>query len=88
MKKIIITILTLNAAIIVCIGINFNISKHATNLALKNIEALASGEGSSSSYNICYYSSVVKVGYTYYDCGSCTQVQNEKGKGNYTKCFH
>lgn len=31
--------------------------------------------------------STVQVGRTYYDCGSCEKVQDEKGKGSYTKCY-
>ncbi len=39
-------------------------------------------------YHICYSESRVKVGYTYYDCGSCpTKVYDEKGRGNVSKCF-
>ena len=54
-------------------------------LFLANVEALSQGE--SLNYNICYSSSKVVVGYTYYDCGSCEKVYDEKGKGKYSKCF-
>ena len=51
-----------------------------------NVEAWADDE-SAAGYVICYSESVVKVGYTYYDCGTCEKVYDEKGRGNYTKCF-
>ena len=50
-----------------------------------NVEALARNE--SANYRICYSESVVKVGYTYYDCGTCAKVYDEKGKGQYSKCW-
>lgn len=54
-------------------------------LLMQNIESLARNE--SQDYHICYYESTVQVGRTYYDCGSCEKVQDEKGKGSYTKCY-
>lgn len=43
------------------------------------------GEG--SSHVICYYESKVKVGFSYYDCGSCTKVYDEEAKGKPSKCW-
>jgi len=56
-------------------------------LVLSNMEALASSSEGGNNYKICYYESVTKIGYTYYDCGSCEKVYDEKGKGSYSKCF-
>ena len=56
-------------------------------LLLANAEALADGEGESN-YNLCYYESVVRKGRTYYDCGSCVKVYDERGKGHVSKCFY
>ena len=53
----------------------------------ENIEALTAGE-SGRNYNICYSESKVVKGYTYYDCGNCQKVYDEKGKDNYSKCFY
>lgn len=50
-----------------------------------NVEALARNE--SGNYKICYYESVVRVGYTYYDCGTCEKIYDEKGRGRISKCF-
>lgn len=50
-----------------------------------NVEALARNEG--GNYKICYYESVVRVGYTYYDCGTCEKIYDEKGRGSISKCF-
>lgn len=88
MRKIAISIGILNIIIIACVAVNLNISRHTTTLVIKNIEALAIGEGGGSNHNICYSESVVKVGASYYDCGTCQKVYNEKGKGSYTKCFY
>ena len=61
--------------------------KNITNdLLLQNVEALSENE-SPTNYRICYYKSVVRKGRTYYDCGSCEKVYDEKGTGTYTKCF-
>ena len=88
-KKIIAVAVFLSIAIIASIGINFNISRSTTTLAMKNIEALARGEGDGTRYHICYSESRVKIGYSYYDCGDCpTKVTDEQGKGRYTKCFY
>lgn len=58
----------------------------ADDLFSANVEALADEE-IGGNYKICYSESVVKVGYTYYDCGPCTKVYDEKGRGRYSKCF-
>ena len=57
-----------------------------SDLLLANAEALASDD-ESSSYRLCYWESRVKKGYSYYDCGSCEKVYDERGKGNISKCF-
>ncbi len=78
-------------AIVAMAAFNMNVSADNNDfsaLTLSNVEALASGEsGSGSNYNICYSSSKVRTGYTYYDCGSCTKVYDEQGKGSQSKCF-
>lgn len=67
---------------------NLKPEKSSVDLILDaNIEALTQTENSSQSYNICYSSSRVRIGYTYYDCGSCTKYYDEKGLGTYSKCF-
>lgn len=71
--------------------INYKTSGKRTDLAKlmlnENVEALTAGE-SGGNYNICYSESKVVKGYTYYDCGNCQKVYDEKGKGNYSKCFY
>ena len=57
-----------------------------TTIIQANVEALANDE-SSAGYVICYHESTVKVGKTYYDCGTCEKVYDETGTGKYTKCF-
>lgn len=57
-------------------------------LIMDNVEALSSGDVSSSNYRLCYSESKIAKGYTYYDCGKCEKVYDEKGKGTYTKCFY
>lgn len=52
----------------------------------RNVEALANGE-SGSNYVLCYHESRVRRGYTYYDCGTCQKVYDEKGQGHESKCF-
>jgi len=65
----------------------FSMSESIIELMLnENIEALTEGE-SGNNYVICYYESRVVKGYTYYDCGTCSQVYDEKGRGTYSKCF-
>lgn len=49
-KKLIITATILTLAIIASIEINLNIKEKTTSISLKNIEAVALGEGSSSGY--------------------------------------
>ena len=51
-----------------------------------NVEALTDDE-SNDQYAICYSESQVRKGATYYDCGTCEKVYDEKGKGTYSKCF-
>ena len=63
-----------------------NSESKADDLFSANVEALADEE-IGGNYKICYSESVVKVGYTYYDCGPCTKVYDEKGRGRYSKCF-
>ena len=64
------------------------INKETYDLTTANIEALTSGEYGGNDYALCYYESVVKKGYTYYDCGGCKKVYDEKGRGTYSKCFY
>lgn len=66
------------------------VDRHESNLTLENVEALTNDNENENNrkYHLCYYESKVKVGYTYYDCGSCSKVYNEKGKGAITKCFY
>lgn len=88
MKKITITIGIASLAIIASLVVNLNISRQTTTLVMKNVEALARGEGGGINHVTCYSESVVKVGATYYDCGNCQKVYNEKGKGSQSKCFN
>lgn len=55
---------------------------------LENVEALAGNDQSSGNYRICYSKSKVSAGYTYYDCGTCQKVYDEKPKGDQSKCFY
>ena len=50
-KKLLIAATILTLAIIASLGINFNIGKTTTTISIKNVEALARGEGSGS--NVC-----------------------------------
>ena len=53
-----------------------------------NVKALMESETQpGKNYNLCYSESVVRLGYTYYDCGKCEKVYDEKGKGAMSKCF-
>jgi hypothetical protein len=52
-----------------------------------NLYADESLEPGGGSYKICYFNSKVRTGFTYYDCGSCTKVYDEQGKGSYSKCW-
>ena len=58
-----------------------------SDMMMANVEALSDGE-SGQNYNICYFNSKVAIGYTYYDCGKCEKVYDERGRGQYSKCFH
>lgn len=80
--------------IVVATTIFYNVEKNRNNtdftktILNENIEALSDSEDGDSNYSICYHESVVKKGYTYYDCGDCKKVYDEKGRGSYSKCFH
>ena len=91
MKKKIIVPGICMAIFIVCLFLLFNYncnSRPMNKLITVNVEALTDSEGSSN-YNICYSESVVKKGYTYYDCAKCNEkVYDEKGKGTYSKCYY
>ena len=56
-----------------------------SDLLLANAEALADDE--SPKHRVCYWESKVRIGYTYYDCGSCDKIYDEQGKGSISKCF-
>lgn len=58
------------------------------NCLMENVEALADNDQSGSRYRICYNRSRVKTGYTYYDCGTCQKVYDEKGKDSESKFFY
>ncbi len=46
------------------------------------------GAGSGGTgHTICFYQSKVKVGATYYDCGTCSKVMDEVAKGSPSKCY-
>lgn len=95
MKKIFIFGAT--AAALVC-AVVLGIKSHCANndtLFYANLEALTNPEDDGGSveygngnYNICYSESRVRSGYTYYDCGSCTKIYDEQGRGIYSKCFY
>ncbi len=57
-----------------------------SDLALANVEALASGEGDGGNSVTCYSSSQSKSGATYYDCGNCSKQFNSKGVGSSSTC--
>lgn len=80
MKKIFLFAVLITAALTM-----YDKESEKDDLFMMNVEALSQGE--SSNYNICYSQSVVAVGYTYYDCGSCEKVYDERGKGKISKCF-
>lgn len=78
-------------AIIVCFVAAFvfgaqRLSSKDSFLFNMNVEALADSE-SGNGYVICYHQSKVRIGHTYYDCGTCAKIYDEKGYGLYTKCF-
>ena len=63
-----------------------NQTKHES-LMSENIEALSwSGEGGTN-YAICNVEGKVHVGYTYWNCGDCTERNDEEGKGHDSKCY-
>lgn len=59
--------------------------KEYNELALENIEALASGESGGNTVD-CYSNSESKRGASYYDCGTCSRQFNSKGTGNMRQC--
>ena len=61
-------------------------AEESNDLLMANVEAMSQEEGSGN-YIICYHESKVRKGWTYYKCGSCSQIYDEKGKGTYSKCF-
>ena len=63
-----------------------NLQNQKDDIVSANVEALSEVEN--QNYSICYHESKVAVGYTYYDCGTCQKVYDEKGRKNYSKCFH
>jgi hypothetical protein len=66
----------------------FGLKKTMADIILdENIEALTQGE-TEQKYAICYWESKVARGYTYYDCGKCEKIYDERGKGTYSKCFY
>lgn len=77
-------------AIVALAAFNMNViadNNELSALSLSNIEALASGESGGTNYNVCYSTSKVRTGYTYYDCGSCKKVYDEQGTKSQSKCF-
>ncbi|MBR1573496.1 MAG: hypothetical protein IJ652_01450 [Bacteroidales bacterium] len=87
MKKIITATIALGLLVAASLFVGTQYVKSEENsLFNANVEALASAE-SGSNYVICYSQSKVSIGHTYYDCGTCTKVYDEKGYGHYTKCF-
>jgi hypothetical protein len=74
------------------IAMVFNISlaeqKKTNGISLENIVVMAQAQSEINHYHICYHTSKVRKGYTYYDCGSCSKVYDEKGKGDPSKCFY
>ena len=80
-------IIVVASAVVISV-MTFNPQQSESDLLLnENIEALTEGE-EPANYNICYYESKVQKGYSYYDCGSCRKVYDERGKGTYSKCFY
>ena len=72
---------------LVVFGLHIN-SSCKSPLFSANVEALTSGEDGGAGYVICYYTTRVKVGHTMYDCPTCSKVYDEKGTGNYSKCWN
>lgn len=87
MRKIYLRIMSVTTIIVTLFIISISIKVDAPDSIFQaNVEALANDE-SSAGYVICYHESTVKVGKTYYDCGTCEKVYDETGTGKYTKCF-
>jgi len=59
-----------------------------SSLMMQNVAALSSNDNASQRYHLCYYESKVSKGRTYYDCGPCEKVYDEKGVGTVSKCFY
>lgn len=89
-KKIFKVVLLASLTVCTTIGItSANRDKESImNIVFANIEALASSSEGGDNYKLCYSTSRVKKGYTYYDCGSCQKVYDEKGTGTVSKCFN
>ena len=91
MKKKVFLMLPCIAALAIAIVVGkktYELHAYETNsLLMQNVEALSSSGDAPGNYNICYSESRVAKGHTYYDCGSCDKVYDEKGKGTYSKCF-
>lgn len=90
MKKRIIKLgVCLSVVVLATIGVKMANSEQISSIrfVFSNMEALADDDEGGKNYRICYHESVVKTGYTYYDCGTCSKVYDEKGKGSYSKCF-
>ncbi len=89
MKKICIAMCTILVCGVVCFALCANglgKQKQSELLLDANVEALTNNE-ESETYVICYYESKTVVGYTYYDCGTCRKVYDEKGYRKYSKCL-
>ena len=85
-------LLTIIAGITFTVAHSYGMQNQENDILSANIEALSKGEedgtDGTKGYSICYYESKVVVGYTYYDCVTCKKVYDEKGRGNYSKCFY
>lgn len=69
------------------LGYNLTENTSRLDVSLADISVMAQADGESGDHVICYYESRVRVGHTYYDCGSCTKIYDEQGRGNYSKCW-
>ncbi len=82
-------LLTIVAGITFAVAQSHHMQNQENDILSANVEALSNDEDDDTKgYSICYSESKVVVGYTYYDCGTCKKVYDEKGKGRYSKCFH
>ncbi|HTO15417.1 MAG TPA: hypothetical protein VLZ83_06585 [Edaphocola sp.] len=89
-KKVIFAVATGLFALAMVFNMNVLQSNSAGDVSLESITVMAQAGGESGGgYNICYYESRVRTGYTYYNCSTCnTKIYDEKGKGSYSKCFY